>query len=161
MAADTKIVIVAGQEFSVPANTDVEQIRQQLTAMGFADVAAATVQKGTRKVGEVTYETVEFVKKAGTKGAELGGAELAALLASVPQAPGLHARRDASRDMREALRRLADETLTIGEALAAGDDLGRALMAIGHEGCRTTEGETLCASCDQIDAVAAPVPCAW
>jgi Fe2+ transport system protein FeoA len=60
----TKIVIVAGSRFSVPAETDNEAVRQQLLAMGFADVASATIKTGD----EGGQATVEFVKKAGTKG---------------------------------------------------------------------------------------------
>ena len=51
--ATTKIVIVAGQEFSVPADTPNEAIRTQLTSMGFADVASATIQTGTRTIDGV------------------------------------------------------------------------------------------------------------
>lgn len=65
---ETKIVIVAGQEFSVPASTDNEAIRAQLKSMGFADVASATIKTGKRTVGGVETATVEFVKQAGTKG---------------------------------------------------------------------------------------------
>jgi hypothetical protein len=62
----TKIIIVAGSRFSVPFETDNEAVRQQLLAMGFADVASADVRVGN-EAGQVT---VEFVKKAGTKGSD-------------------------------------------------------------------------------------------
>lgn len=156
--AATKIVIVAGQEFSVPSETDNEAIRQQLASMGFADVASATVQRGKRTVAGEELETVEFVKKAGTKG--LGGAELTALLASVPPAdvPG-----DSSleRTVGAALQQLGEETLAIGDALAIGEPLIQALSHITSYGRVTTQGETLCATCDKLDAVAASAPCAW
>lgn len=64
----TKIIIVSGQEFSVPAETDNEAVREQLKQMGFTDVATATLTKGKRLIDGVEIETVEFVKKAGTKG---------------------------------------------------------------------------------------------
>ena len=59
----TKIVIVAGQEFSVPADTDNEAIRQQLLAQGFADVEEATIQAGKKTVDDLEYETIEFVRE--------------------------------------------------------------------------------------------------
>lgn len=62
----TKIVIVSGQEFSVPLETDNEAIRKQLAGMGFADVASATIQTGKRQVDGQDVQTIEFVKKAGT-----------------------------------------------------------------------------------------------
>jgi hypothetical protein len=65
--APDKIVIVSGQEFRVPADADHEAIRNQLTA-SFPDVGTATIQKGTRTIDGIRYETIEFVKKAGTKG---------------------------------------------------------------------------------------------
>lgn len=80
-----KIVIVAGTEFQVPAATDDEAIRQQLLTMGFADVAGATISRGTRAIDGADVPTIEFVKKAGTKG--LTPPALAELLASVPRAP--------------------------------------------------------------------------
>lgn len=156
--AATKIVIVAGQEFSVPAETDNEAVRQQLAGMGFADVAAATIQKGKKAIDGVEYETVEFVKKAGTKG--LDGAELAALLAGVPRAaPPAQAK--LGRDERVLVQRLAAGTLTIGEALAHRAVLLEALERSVRPGRLQSEGEALCAPCDVLPAVAAPAPSAW
>lgn len=66
--ATDKIIIVSGQEFRVPADTDNEAIRTQLKA-NFPDVGNATIQTGKREIDGITYETIEFVKKAGTKGA--------------------------------------------------------------------------------------------
>lgn len=79
---DKKIVIVSGKEFLIDTAVDNEAIRQHL-ANNFPDVAGATVVEGTRVVEGVSYKTVEFVKKAGTKGME--GGDLAALLRQVPR----------------------------------------------------------------------------
>lgn len=81
--AQHRIVIVEGQEFSVPVETTTEQIRSHL-ATNFPNVASASVQYGKRVIDGIEHQTVEFVKKAGTKG--LDGNELAALLAGVPAA---------------------------------------------------------------------------
>lgn len=78
-----RIVIVEGQEFSVPVETTTEQIRSHL-ATNFPNVASASVQYGKRVIDGVEHQTLEFVKKAGTKG--LDGDELATLLAAVPAA---------------------------------------------------------------------------
>jgi len=112
----TKIVIVSGQEFSVPSETDNEAIRTQLAGMGFTDVASATISKGKRTIEGVEHETVEFVKKAGTKG--LDGAELAELLGSVPRASLDRMSGGLSRAQRLLLDRLVTNQLTIDEALA-------------------------------------------
>lgn len=149
----TKIVIVAGQEFSVPAETDNEQIRTQLLAMGFADVASATIQRGTRD----GVDTIEFVKKAGTKG--LGGADLVALLAAVP--PARQAADPLSRTARVLLRELEAGTLTIGRALAEESVL---LAAIDDRIARRplqTEGATLCTRVDALPAVPCATPLGW
>lgn len=124
----TKIVIVAGQEFSVPASTDNEAIRSHLASQGFADVASATIQKGKRTVGEQTIETVEFVKKAGTKG--MNGAELAALIGRAPAAPPPKARVvGPTREQAQLLYNLRDGVLTIGQALTRLDDLDGAITS--------------------------------
>lgn len=162
--ASTKIVIVAGNRYTVPAETDNEAIRQQLIAMGFADVASAEIKKGTD--GEA--ETVEFVKKAGTKG--LDAAALAALLARVPPLP-VRSGAAASAGMHPAdvqlLRRLATGQLTFEQALegcilellAAADMLaGRAFEV---EAAARRQGEVLCQRCDSIPAAAAAVPSGW
>jgi len=68
--ATDKIIIVSGQEFRVPATTDNEAIRTHLKP-NFPDVGNATIQTGTRTIDGVAYETIEFVKKAGTKGTDV------------------------------------------------------------------------------------------
>jgi hypothetical protein len=152
----TKIVIVSGQEFSVPADTDNEAIRQQLAGMGFADVAAATIQKGKRTVDGQELETIEFIKKAGTKG--LDGVELAALLARVPpsKAPGRRNGGD------ELLYRLINGELTIAEALADnGDMIDNTLIAAREYSPRQSQGAQLCSLSDRLSAVPAAADCAW
>lgn len=165
---DTKIVIAAGTEFSVPATTDNEAIRQQLLTMGFADVASATIQTGTKRVGDVTYPTIEFVKKAGTKG--LDGADLAALLGrlapvSIERAalwPAL------TFQQRWALRRLLAGEYTIGEALidhervAAAIDSAMLAAQPEFRSASSQEGAALCQRIDALGAVAAPSrPSGW
>lgn len=149
----TKIVIVAGQEFSVPAETDNEQIRQQLVSMGFTDAAGATIQKGTRE----GVETIEFVKKAGTKGAD--GAALAQLLARVPAAP--IATSGPTRSALALLRRLEAGALTIGEALANEAVLMAALADQINRSPANTEGAKLCARVDTLPAVPCAAPSSW
>jgi hypothetical protein len=161
VTAATKIVIVAGQEFSVPSETDNEAIRSQLAGMGFADVASATIQKGKRKIGEEQCETIEFVKKAGTKG--MDGAELAALLASVPRASApKRPETGPSYQQTALLRRLLAGELPIGEALAH-TDLPAALTACHHvTWSKSTEGDQLCNRLDLLLPVAAPgTPRGW
>lgn len=140
--AATKIVIVAGQEFSVPAATDNEAIRQQLLSMGFADVGTAEIKKGKR--GD--QETVEFIKKAGTKG--LTGGALAARLAHVPRAPVPPAELQA----RQIVGRLLAGQLTCAEA-AADDAALNALDALDRAAANTT-GRPLCQRLDELPAVA-------
>lgn len=155
--ATTKIVIVSGQEFSVPLETDNEAIRAQLASQGFADVASATIQKGKRTIEGQEVETIEFVKKAGTKG--LDGAELVALLGKVPPARYADQRRP---EGNELLTRLVNNQLTIAEALAAEDVLDNALAACHEQySPRKSKGAQLCEPCDRLPAVAAAAPCAW
>jgi hypothetical protein len=160
--AETKIVIVAGQEFSVPAATDNEAIRGQLTSMGFADVASAEIKLGTKKVGEETYQTVEFIKKAGTKG--LGGAELARLMEQIPIAR-LPAAPLSGPDRAQAalLRSVMEGGLTIDAALDMGTTLDAALDACQPSfSTPSTEGAQLCSRLDTLPAVAAPAaPSGW
>lgn len=153
--AATKIVIVAGQEFSVPADTDNEAIRQQLTQMGFADVASATIQKGTREIDGVKHETIEFVKKAGTKG--LDAAELAELLTRMPPAP-LPALVIYGPSFEQAtlLSRLAAGELTFADALALEAQLAPALeAAYDTPPMPRQEGAALCSTLDGLAPVAA------
>jgi len=152
----TKIVIVSGQEFSVPADTDNEQIRQQLASQGFADVAAATITKGTRDIGGQEVETIEFAKKAGTKG--LDGPELAQLLCRVP--PAAPPSRRSAGD--ELLTRLIGGELTIAEALADdGDLIDNALAGARERAPRQSQGASICAPCDRLPAVPAIADYAW
>jgi len=157
----TKIVIVSGQEFSVPAATDNEAIRTQLSGMGFADVASATIQTGKRTVDGQEVQTIEFVKKAGTKG--MDGAELAQLLEAVPPATLPTVRSYGPTAQQAALLdELSEAELTFDQALAMGDELERALDTC-HEGPPTpsTKGANLCRTLDQLVAVASVAPVAW
>lgn len=157
----TKIVIVAGQEFSVPAATDNEAIRTQLSGMGFTDVASATISKGTRDIDGQKVETIEFVKKAGTKG--LDGADLAALLSTLPATAlpslQLYGPTPAQADL---LYRLTSGELTFAEALALEQELTPALEACYQEApYQRKEGAELCRTIDHLSPVAAAAPCAW
>lgn len=155
--ATTKIVIVSGQEFSVPIETDNEAIREHLKGSGFPDVAAATIQAGKKMIGEVEHVTIEFVKKAGTKG--LDGAELAAILQGVPAEQINLSRLPAS--AAALLARLVEGELTIGEALANQDSLNQGLNdATGQQPCQS-EGAMLCARIDHVGAVPCTTPSAW
>ena len=149
--ATTKIVIVSGQEFSVPADTSIEDLRTHL-AQTFPDVASATVQKGTKKLDGVTYETIEFVKKAGTKGAT--GAELAALLLDIPRVR-LGAPPAATAELIDRVRQ--------GHAMIADAVDLSAAAAIAALPRRETHqnGGTLCAQCDTISPVAGATPSTW
>jgi hypothetical protein len=152
----TKIVIVSGQEFSVPTETDNEAIRQQLASMGFADVASATIQTGKRTIDGQTVETIEFVKKAGTKG--MDGVELAQLLCHVP--PAAPPSRRSAGD--ELLTRLINGQLTIAEALFDnGDLIDNALVASREKQPHQSQGAQLCATSDRLPAVPAIADCAW
>lgn len=155
----TKIVIVSGQEFSVPAETDNEAIRTQLSGMGFADVASATITKGTRDVDGQKVETIEFVKKAGTKG--MYGADLVALLDHVPAAK-ITRQGSINRSSRALLDRLNNQQLTFGDALAdGGHAIDEALIACSEYQSSSNEGAVLCDPCDHLPAVAAAAPCGW
>lgn len=160
--ATTKIVIVSGQEFSVPRETDNEAIRAQLASQGFADVASATIQKGKRTIEGQEVETIEFVKKAGTKG--LDGAALAALLGKVPPAT-LPARiiYGPTPAQAELLTQLADGELTFDAALALEDTFEGAFNACWETPrYQEKKGAQLCATLDQLVAVALQnVSVAW
>lgn len=144
--AEFKIVIVAGQEFSVPGSYDNETIRNYLVGQGFADVAGATIKTGKKTIGDQEYDTVEFIKKAGTKG--LGAQDLAELLTTVP------ATRVLDRQGGPLIWRLLNGDLTFAEALAS-DDLAEALEQIDPS---TSQGGALCRSLDTLTATAAAVP---
>lgn len=157
----TKIVIVSGQEFIVPADTDNEAIRTQLSGMGFADVASATIQKGKRTVEGQELDTIEFVKKAGTKG--LSGAELAQMLASLPPStlpPPITYGPTAAQTA--LLMQLADGELTFADALDREADLAKALDACGEDSpTRSKKGAALCTTLDQLVAQPCAVAVAW
>lgn len=152
-AAAIKIVIVSGQSFSIPADTPDETVRQTL-APNFPEIATATIQKGTREVegyGEV--ETVEFVKKAGTKGLE--GRDLAALLARVPaQAVPATIRQNIP-----LAHAFMAGTLTCEQALAHYDVLRQSLQAslpVSH-----WEGHRLWQRIDALPAAPTSVEHGW
>lgn len=63
-----KLVIVEGQTFLVDAAIDNETIRDHLVRQGFANLAGAEVRTGTRQQNGKTIATVDFIKRAGTKG---------------------------------------------------------------------------------------------
>lgn len=155
-----KIVIVSGQEFSVPAATDNEAIRTQLASIGFADVAAATIQKGTRTVDGQEVETIEFVKKAGTKG--LDGPGLAALLEAVPPTTLEAIRRyGPTAPQASLLAALADGDLTFEQAITI-NGLDAALDACCEQPpAPSRKGATLCRTLDQLIAVPCAAPVAW
>lgn len=156
--ATNKIVIVAGQEFLLGADVDNEAIREYLKGNGFPDVAAATIQTGKKTLDGVEYQTVEFVKKAGTKG--LGGVELAELLATVKPAP-LRLSNQLSRSQEVLIKRLLSGQLSVGEALASEKDLIQALDQAGNPYPRQTEEVLLCAQLDRVPAVACAQPVSW
>jgi hypothetical protein len=142
-------VIVAGQEFSVPAETENETIREQLKQMGFADVASATIQAGKKPDGT---PTVEFVKKAGVKGGDFSPAALVGLLATVPADRIDPRHRSAAR----IVRQLMDAELTWDEALHLNADNAINEMVI-DEGCGSAKGAQVCTRLN-LPAVAAAVP---
>ncbi|MEI8305606.1 MAG: hypothetical protein WCF99_00945 [Chloroflexales bacterium] len=67
--ATEKLVIVEGQTFVVDATIDNETIREHLIRQGFANLAGAEIRIGTRQHQDQTVATVDFIKRAGTKGA--------------------------------------------------------------------------------------------
>ena len=154
-----KIVIVSGQEFSVPADTANEAIRESLKG-NFPDVATAEVKTGTRTIdGHGEVQTVEFVKKAGTKG--LDGAELAALLQRVPAKTLPRLPRQ---QLTPLLRDLLAGRLTFDAALGQYEALIAALDALNAAANRpvSQEGAVLCSSIDGLPPVAAPAnPVGW
>lgn len=159
-AATTKIVIVAGQEFSVPAETDNEAIRAHLKTSGFPDVAAATIQAGTRTVDGQEVTTIEFVKRAGTKG--LGSAELAELLTTVPPQPLDRTPRGLSGQGLRLLRQLVEDRLTVGAALADAETLFQALLECESRSVVIShEGDVLCGRIDRVSAVPCAIVSDW
>lgn len=63
-----KLVIVEGQRFLVATGIDNETVRQHLIRQGFANLAGAEIRTGTAQHDGRTLATVDFIKKAGTKG---------------------------------------------------------------------------------------------
>lgn len=63
-----KLVIVEGQRFLVAIGIDNETVRQHLIRQGFANLAGAEIRTGTAQHDGRTLATVDFIKKAGTKG---------------------------------------------------------------------------------------------
>ncbi|HMQ30018.1 MAG TPA: hypothetical protein PKD53_04785 [Chloroflexaceae bacterium] len=63
-----KLVIVEGQRFLVAAGIDNETVRQHLIRQGFANLVGAEIRTGTAQHDGRTLATVDFIKKAGTKG---------------------------------------------------------------------------------------------
>jgi hypothetical protein len=129
----TKIIIVEGQRFSVPAETDIETVRQHLLP-NFPGIAQASLQKGKETIDGAEVETIEFVKKAGTKGLNLVDS-----FSTLPEAPyqPLHMQ------MRDAhvLHRLTMKQLTIAEALPHARLLEQAIATFESH---TSLGEQLC-----------------
>lgn len=97
----------------------------------------------------VTYTTVEFVKKAGTKG--LTGGALAATLARVPELP----RSDPFGG--DAIARLLSDAETFAEAAT---DVFEHTVAPLLTGQYQQPGDALCHAVDALPA-AAPLPSAW
>jgi hypothetical protein len=150
-----KIVIVSGQEFRVPADTDNEAIRNQLKS-NFPDVANATVQKGKREIDGVEYDTIEFVKKAGTKGMDAD--DLVALLAQVSPAetpaPGELA------DSDDLLGELVCGRMTTDMALCYEEQLTAALNMILEAAVPlSNEGTKLCKRLGELRPTSAA--CRW
>jgi hypothetical protein len=144
-----KIVIVGQESFRVPIDAAEKDLRDHLAAM-FPDVANATVQKGTRTIENVIYDTIEFVKRAGTKGA----ADLIPLLAQIP-ALRLSPPRTAIATL---LNRVSAGNCTIAEALDA--DLRCVITNLPESSLRVS-GVTLCAQLDSLSPVAGDDVSAW
>jgi hypothetical protein len=66
--ATEKLVIVEGQTFVVDATIDNETIREHLIRQGFANLAGAEIRTSARQHQGQTVPTVDFIKRAGTKG---------------------------------------------------------------------------------------------
>ncbi len=117
----------------------------------FPDVASATVQQGKKKIDGVEYPTIEFVKRAGTKGATAD--ELLALLAHVP-AVRLNAPPGESGNL---IALVLSGQATLGQALDS-QVLARiaALPRRSHQ-----NGGLLCSRLDDLSPVPVADPPAW
>lgn len=137
LSVTTKIALIEGEQFSVPYDMPVAEIRENLHAT-YPGIRTATVAKGTLTIQGVRYETVEFAKQAGTKGADI-----------TPLLPLLGTRRlplGTMPDFRSS-RLLRRGSLTFGQAL----DLP---LFDDHRPFHTREGVSLCQILDDIPAVA-------
>jgi hypothetical protein len=65
---ERKLILVQGQRFEVPIDTDNEAVRAALVAQ-FPDIATAAIKEDFLTEDGVKYKTVSFIKEAGTKGA--------------------------------------------------------------------------------------------
>lgn len=135
----------------MPAETPEADIRSHL-AQTFPDVASAEIKRGTKAIDGVTYQTIEFVKRAGTKGAD--GRDIAGVLAGIPalrlSPPPTGAR--------HLLDRVRQGQATIAEALD-----GNVITTIEGlpESTQQIAGGTLCMSVDTLPAVAGAELPAW
>jgi hypothetical protein len=121
-------------------------------AQTFPDVASATVQKGTKKIDGVSYDTIEFVKKAGTKGAL--ATDLSSLLAELP-AIRIGTPPQATTDL---VRAVHTAQITIDAALAQG--ALTAIQAMPRQDA-SQKGGVLCSLLDAISPVPADDVSAW
>ncbi len=111
MAVDTKIIIVEGNDFRVPIAMELEAIRAYLSST-YPSVASASITKGKRTIDGEDYETIEFVKKVGTK-----ACDLATLLADMP--PAWH---HFTTELPPNFAKLINGMLTVGEVFDQGFD---------------------------------------
>lgn len=165
MSTAEKIVIVAGERFRVPADTATEAIRASLTPM-FPDVASATVKEGKETIEGVEMPTIEFVKKAGTKGG-LTGEEVAALIsaaapARLPWKPGQRAE---VHSLQAILNNLVAGHYTFGvlEDRAFNARLETAIQGSNRKpDTATFEGNMLCANIAVLQPAASSADvCGW
>lgn len=149
---DTRILITpSGSEYQVPLTATEKELREHLAGT-YPDIEKAVLEKSKRKVGDLTYEVWNFVKRAGTKGAD--GRHLANLLAGTPPLavsplPAATA---------ERLRRLLAGDLTVGEALDT--DMLTVLRNLPESAIKLS-GVTLCQQLDAILPVPASDTCGW
>lgn len=156
--ADERIVTVSGQEFRVPRTVAIDAIRTHLAGT-FPEVAAATAEEGTKEIDGVTYQTVTFVKKSGTKGA-IDGKVLAATLARLPTIPMPVIRPDVA----ALLQRLEAGNMAVDIALDCAVDevlMGIAPLLPNYPVTTTTDGERLCQRIATCPAVADPRVRVW
>lgn len=160
-----RIVIASGQEFRVPLDIEIEAVRQHL-AQNFPEVSSATIKKGKKTIEGTEYETVEFVKQAGTKG--LSGSDLARLIALAPRQNIPKRPKPLSRDLAisQRLMPLRHGTLTVDQVLAQREVFDAALdeaqRVWRQPHAMPEEGATLCNRIERLAPVAAPItPHGW